>query len=63
MADIIPFPQVKAKIVRPVFPSISDSLTIKSMDDLPLSGGAYDLIMGHADTAPSEYWPTDDGAA
>ncbi|MEZ0060891.1 hypothetical protein ABIF26_006434 [Bradyrhizobium elkanii] len=63
-AEIIACPQARAKTVRPVFPSITGSMTIKSMDDLPLSGGACDLIMGCADTAPSEMLPADhDGAA
>jgi hypothetical protein len=57
-AEVIQFvPRSAAKTVRPVFPSISGSITIRSMDDLPLSGGAADLIMGSADTAPSEYCP------
>jgi hypothetical protein len=63
-ADIIQFrPKSTCKTVRPVFPSISGSLTIKSMDDIPLTGCAYGLIMGQAVTAPSECPPTDNGAA
>ena len=58
-AEIIAFPQVRAKTVRPVFPSITGSMTIKSMDDIPLSGGARDFIMGCADTAPCEMVPAD----
>jgi hypothetical protein len=60
VAEIVQFvPKSRPKIVRPVFPSISGSLTIKSMDDLPLSGGAADLIMGSADTVQSGWCAPD----
>ncbi|MCS3690931.1 hypothetical protein [Bradyrhizobium elkanii] len=63
-AEIIAFPQARAKTVRPVFPSITGSMTIERHQ---MFNNLADRIFSEAfplDTAPSEVLHTDnDGAA